>query len=337
MDTSISAARSAAMLSALMLGAAAQAQPLTENLRVTLDAASRGVWMAGANSAASAWFVGMDLHKVFSGERGDIGTLTVQPYVIRLHNMGMHPPFFDGPNDTAIEYRIFNFNYTAWGEGRTNIRVGHFEIPFGLEQVVNTNGTLRDYLHGSNLGVKADWGLTLNGDLQRAEYEVALSRGSGNDWSSRGNPYIASGRIGTPRNGRWVAGASLFQGRVSDATQPDYTTARQRAALDLQWHGPWVDLLAEVSAGNDESRSRRTALLEADLGSASGALSAFLQFVWRDAELSSAVVERGRGTNLGVLFAPDSHWSLSASWSRDRSSVSGSSPSMLAGQLRYRF
>jgi hypothetical protein len=332
------AAPIAALTGLLLASLPAMAEPLANNLRWSIDLATRSVWVSPGDAHASANFLGLDVHKIFSGEQGDLGTLLMQPYLIRLDNMAMHPPFFDGPDDTAIEYRILNFNITRWGQGRNNIRIGHFEIPFGLEQIVNTNGTLRDYLHGSNLGVKADWGVTINGELPRLEYELAVSRGSGNNWSDRGNPYIVSGRIGTARERRWVTGLSFLGGRVLDAAQPDFTMSRMRAALDVTWHGPRVDIMAEFSTGDDESRHIGTALIELNVATRDETLTGYLQLVRQSAGATALLVsEQSESLNVGTLYTPDNHWSLSAQWSRVLSSDTGPTGSMLVGQLRYRF
>lgn len=311
-------------------------EPFTDNLRVTLDAATRGVFMEDGGDAA-AHFIGLDLHKVFSGDSGDVATLTLQPYLIKLDDMTMHPPFFDGPDDTEIEYRIFNVNVTKWGRGRTNLRVGHFEVPFGLEQVINTNGTLRDYLHAANIGIKADWGVSLNGDLPQLEYEVGITRGSGNNWSSRGSPGLVAGRIGTSRARPWTVGLSLLDGEVSDATQIDFTTDRNRAGIDLQWHGARFDLLAEVATGEDESRGAHSVLAEIDTSSANGVVTGYLQWITLEHDAFGALArERTRSVNLGLLFAPNNHWAVSTQWSRVLSSTTAPESSMLVAQLRYR-
>jgi hypothetical protein len=332
-----------ALAAALVLGPAAGPavagdSTWRDNLRATLDVATRSMWMSG-DQHASAQFLGLDMHKVFTGASGDVGTLTVQPYLIHIQDVAMHPPFFDGPNDWAVEYRIVNFNYTGIGRGRTNLRIGHFEIPFGLEQIVNSNGTLRDYLHGSNIGVKADWGVSLNGDLDVLEYEVALTRGSGNGWSDRGDPQLVSGRVGTPRDRAWVAGVSILSGRVQAAAQPDYTLRRRRAALDVQLHGSRFSLMAEFAAGEDERLEVRTALLELGATTRDEALHGYVQLIDRRAERAANLTgtDHSLGANLGLAFAPDAHWQLSAQWSRDLNVPAGPRTSMFAGQLRYRF
>lgn len=159
----------------------------------------------------------------------------------------MHPPFFEDDHDQELVYRIFNFNYTALARGRFNIRVGHYEIPYGLEHVVNTNGTLRDYTPGRNLGVKADWGTGVNGGFDKFEYEIGLSRCTGNVYSSDGNPYILAGRIGTPRDENVVAGFSFMVGDVAQPGTSEKTRNRKRFGPDIQVRrGPW-SMVAEAS------------------------------------------------------------------------------------------
>ena len=176
----------------LSLGQIGQADdgpsPLTDNLRWAIDLAARPSFDDRLDEWHSAFFLGLDVHKVFGSESGDWGTLVLQPYLTRLDSP-RHPPFFESNHDWELVWRIFNFNYTGIASGRFNVRVGHMEIPFGLEQVVNTNGTLRDYQHGRNIGVKADWGVSLNGELPAWDYEFSLTRGTGNEWSSRGDPF----------------------------------------------------------------------------------------------------------------------------------------------------
>ena len=135
-----------------------------ENLRMTVDLSSR-IGLTRGGGTAYQHVIGLDSHKVISGEGGDWGTVVMQGYLTRIDNQAQHPPFFDGADDTQFVYRIVNLNLTRYGRGRFNVRVGHFEIPFGLEHVINTNGTLRDFMHGPNLGVKADWGAGVNGSF----------------------------------------------------------------------------------------------------------------------------------------------------------------------------
>jgi hypothetical protein len=286
----------------------------------------------------SAEFLGLDLHKVFSGAEGDIGTLTLQGYLMRIDNMADHPPFLEDEDDWGFEYRIFNFNYTALLPGIMNVRVGHFEIPFGLEQVINTNGTLRDYDHGRNLGLKADWGATLNGDLPLFEYEVGLSRGSGNDWEAHGNPYVFAGRIGTPREHALVVGLSGFQGDVVDESRPARTVRRKRAGFDVQAYWHRLGLMADASTGADDGREVRNLLLELDYSSPDDAWMLYTQLRRLTLERIAGTRDDASSVSLGTAFDLGRHWSISAQWTRELREIDGrSGANAFFAQLRWRY
>ena len=85
--------------------------------------------------------LGFDYHNTISSETGDIGTLVMQLYATKINNLAPHPPFFDNEDDFKLVTRIFNFNYTGLGRSFPNIKVGHIELPYGIEYRVNTNGT----------------------------------------------------------------------------------------------------------------------------------------------------------------------------------------------------
>jgi hypothetical protein len=311
---------------------------LSDNLRWTVDAAVRAIDETESGQFGHIEFLGVDLHKVFSNDKGDWGTLLFQSYLTRINNVGGHPPFFDSNYDTEIEWRIANMNFVVLDGGRLNLRVGHFEIPFGLEQIINTNGTLRDYIHGPNFGLKADWGVTANGELPAFEYELAVSRGSGNNWRNNGDPYIVSGRIGTPRDRNWWLGLSGFQGKVYDRSQADGTFKRSRVGVDGAWYWQQFGLLGEVSFGRDESRDVLNALVEADWSSRDDVWLVYLQIrrFAVDRSLSSGT-DSAIGSALGATWDPDNHWSFGLQWSRDLKTFSGApDTNVIAGQIRYR-
>ena len=308
-----------------------------ENMRFTVDLSSRASVNTATGHMSTAQFIGFDVHKVFTGEKGDWGTAVVQGYVTRIDNQKKHPAFFEGEDDWELVYRIFNFNYTALARGRFNIRVGHFEIPYGLEHLVNTNGTLRDYTHGRNIGVKADWGVGVNGEFDAFEYEIGLSRGSGNAYFSTGNPYILAGRVGTPRDKNVVAGFSFMQGDVARPGTAQKVLRRKRFGPDIQVHrGPW-SVLAEASYGEDQGNMVVNGLVELDWRSPAESWLIYTQtrffnqeFASRWDDASSAVV--------GVRFAPDNHWAFSAQLGQEISTFGASSRGGIGSfQVRYRF
>ena len=71
--------------------------------------------------------------------------------------------------------------------GRLNVRVGHLEVPFGLEPVVDSHSTLVPSMAMVNVGAMQDWGLSLNGQLNALDYEIAATTGAG--MSANANPF----------------------------------------------------------------------------------------------------------------------------------------------------
>ena len=217
------------------------------NTRWAFDASTRQIRNLDAHETSSLNTYGLDLHKVFTGADGDIGTLVFQPFVAQIKNMPMYPTYFEDGDDWDLQWRVANFNYTGFSKGGFNIRAGHFEVPFGLEQSIDTNGTLRQYSF-LDRGVKCDWGVTVNGNLSQLDYEFAFSRGSGNDYLRRDDPYILSGRVGTPGHQNTIYGLSYFYGEVLAG---DKTTKRKRLGFDIAHYVNQWELLAEVSGGEN--------------------------------------------------------------------------------------
>jgi len=323
-------------------------------LRLTVDLAGRGILSTRKGKASAVHFVGFDLYKVFSTETSDIGTLIAQGYLTKLNDVGKHPPFFEGPDDWDYVSRIFNFNYTGIADERFNIKIGHFEVPYGLEQPINTNGTLRDMTHPGNLGIKADWGFTFNGDFPDFDYEVGLSRGTGIEYYDRGNPYALAGRIGTPRDRTTIVGASFFHGKVSNSrvvglykmglADPsgvgslEGITRRTRVGLDLQhfFESEW-SLLGQVDYGRDYEQNIFNGLLEFDYEDPDERFLIFLQGTLYARRFHDGWDE-AITSNLGIRYTPDNHWAISTMYRQILTTWFGTPrDSILFLQLRYRF
>lgn len=219
----------------------------SNNLRWTIDASSQQWQVSASDGWSDLYAVGLDVHKVFTASRGDLGTLILQPYLLWLPGDGPRPPFFDG-NETALTWRIANLNWALASRGRMNFRIGHFEVPFGLEHEIDTNGTLRQYSNPSSLGFKADWGVSVNGLLEGVQYEMALTRGTGQEYHDNGNPFAVSARFGTAFDGDRSFGIALFDGRVETASG---LIERTRLGLDARAGVGPFGLLGEVAYGQD--------------------------------------------------------------------------------------
>lgn len=310
---------------------------LQNNLRFAVDLSARGIYNTETNQFSHVEALGFDMHKVFSTRSGDIGTLLLQGYLTRINNLQSHPPFFDDDDDWEFVYRIFNFNYKVLPRDALNLRVGHFEIPFGLEQVINTNGTLRDYTHAPNIGLKSDWGVSVNGSLPLVEYEISASRGTGNKWSTKGDPYIYAGRIGTHNNRNFIVGLSAMTGDVYSPTALNSVVERDRLGIDAQWYIGKFGILVEHSFGEDAGEEVKSSLLEFNLNSADALWLAYLQYV--DISRDTATGNnKNSALKIGAKWDLTKRWDLSAQLSHDLERPSASLESnIFAAQIRYRF
>ncbi len=314
-------------------GALQPAEPFGANARWSLDLSSRRVESLTGPGWSSQQVVGFDLHKVFQGDRGDIGTLVFQPYLVRLGNVQNAPFFFDQPDDWQLTWRIANFNYTGLAGGRLNFRVGHFEVPFGLEQNIDTNGTLRQYTF-SDRGIKADWGVSINGTTDHFEYEVASMRGSGNDLTDEHHPSLFAARVGTLSHRNLIAGLSWFDGEILGATG---TVERERVGLDVAWYrGQW-EMLFELSDGKDEQTvDHSTALAEVSWRNGLDALHLYAQ-LRRDIEASVAATSGTTVLAVGTNFMYRRHFDLGAQVERSVDAPAQQPRgSALKMQFRYR-
>lgn len=284
----------------------------SENSRWTVDLSTRPSYDLNGDDWSSQHVIGLDYHKVFSTERGDIGTLVFQPYWVQLHNVNSPPFIFDDGDDGELTWRIANFNYTALSRGLFNIRLGHFEVPFGLEQNLDTNGTARQYTF-SDRGIKADWGVSLNGVLPLLDYEIALTRGSGNEISDRDSPYIFAGRVGTPSTANLVVGLSWLHGDVLTAND---SVQRRRLGVDVAYYYRHWEALFEVSGGEDEGVDVANALMELSWRNSNEELHTYLQI--RQSQRDEVEGRRnGSSVTLGVNWSIFSKIDLSAQWFRE--------------------
>ena len=308
---------------------------LSANLRFAVDLSSRQIYSDATEDWHQVNFIGTDLHKVFTGDSGDIGTLTLQGYFTHIKDEEIRPGFANG--EWTYVYRIFNYNHALMSRGRMNLKIGHFEIPMGLEHSINTNGTLRDYTHGRNIGVKADWGVSLNGMLPNAEYEVSVTRGAGNNWETEGNPYIVAARVATPGHRNLVWGVSAMSGDVFVQNSGGQTVERHRIGTDVQWYVNQYGLLGEVSIGETNGESTGTVLIELNRTANSGAWMAYTQLVYSTLDPEGGSQQDASTVHLGAKWDL-TRWDLSLQISHDLDSFDGNSErNVYVAQARYRF
>lgn len=312
---------------------------LTSNLRWTIDLASRATASTSGDPVIFENFIGFDAQKVFSGPSGDWGTLTTQFYLTRIDSKPRHPYVFEDDDSWALITRITNFNYTGLSNGQFNIKVGHFEIPYGVEGAINSNGTLRQLLTVPNLGIKGDWGVTINGVLEHFRYEVSLSRGSGFEIRDDGDPFIVAGRIGTPTDTEGFVGVpdygiSFFHGKVFGPPDPP---KRTRIGLDGQWYFGPIGIMAEVSVGRDDDTEVVNALAEVNWQNPEESLVFYVQNRLLNRN-TAAGWDEAISLVEGVRFTPNNNWAFSAQFEQQLSTMGPAEKEAMGSlQLRYRF
>jgi len=304
------------------------------NTRFALDMSYRGTLPSTTGKATTVGAVGFDLHHVFSGETRDFGTLVAQGYLLRHDGAKMRPGFIEHEDDWDWTWRILSFNLTALSQGEFNIEAGHLELPFGLEQIFDTNGTIRDFRLGQNLGVKADWGAGINGVLRDVDYRVTVTRGSGVEYHRTGDPYAICGRVATPSSNRFSVGLSGFGGKVG---MPGAQVDRTRAAVDAKYDVNAFTYLGELSSGEDDGDDRTQLLLEIDWSNFDETLLIYLQDIslWNEIGATTDTYNR---LGVGFRYRPDINWDFSAEVRQDIEQFDGAERVFaVVAQVRYRF
>ena len=209
--------------------------------------------------------VGFEYFRKFSNDYGDFLTADLQ---MRLA--------YDSSEawEDAWALQIHN----AWLQYKVNssakIKAGHFDSPFGLEQVLDTHGTILQTLASQNIGFKKDWGVALEGALPHFDYSTALQLGSGMSIYRKDGSFLATTRIGTPSENNLQGGLSLMYG---EALQPkgmstfpraelvfDTTVLKKRVGLDGQYLWGQYLVKAEVAYGKDDKKDVVGHLFEID-------------------------------------------------------------------------
>ena len=89
-----------------------------------MDIIARGGYFARREQPQGLFAVGLDIHKVFSDEQGDIGTLLLQPYVVRRDNQFARPiseaVTTRNPNNVAISFRTLS-SRSRWSRVRNSV------------------------------------------------------------------------------------------------------------------------------------------------------------------------------------------------------------------------
>jgi hypothetical protein len=154
------------------------------------------------------------------------------------------------------------------------IKIGHLDVPFALNQVVDAHSTLLQTLAPDDIGFVKDWGGALESSFSKFDTSIALQLGSGMSIYRRDGSFLLSGRIGTPQGSNAQAGISFMYGKVLDTigmkTIPrndlvsNTATLKKRIGLDGQYlFGPLLTK-AEIDFGTNARTDVRGYFLEMD-------------------------------------------------------------------------
>jgi|GEM_PF-4272217 len=160
--------------------------------------------------------VGFDwLHK-YATDEGDWATAGAQfRFIVEAETDRLEPDLM-----TA-------FFQVRGDNGRANWRVGKFEIPYGLEPVLDTHGTLLQSNGHHNLGDLWSWGAELNGQLDEVDYRIAALTGDFSEMLPQASQesWLLAGRVGAPRSdGADAWGGSLAIGRTVPSMHSEHVS-----------------------------------------------------------------------------------------------------------------
>jgi len=301
----------------------------TDNFRWSIDNSARLNVNDTSNITSRNYFVGLDTHKVFSDQNRDVGYSVIQLYFTKLSNQTPFPFMFRHPDDNQIIIREAHYNFlTNRNSLMPNIRVGHFTLPFGLEDSQDTNGRLLDYGHGKNLGTKLDWGVLVNKVHKNFEYKLSYSLGGKDDPKSKEDSYIVTARISTLSHLDFNFGFSFFKASLDNKE-------RERIALDMKYHYYQWTVKNELALGSTDDNDNKYWLFELNRLNVTEQWKVYLQYVFDDVQNKN---QSDQKLIFGTRYTPDNHWDISLQLKQQIQHPENKDElELLQAQLRYRF
>ncbi len=305
----------------------------SDNLRWSLDASARLNENITAKSSSGIFALGLDTHKIFTSPTGDVGYTVGQLYYTKLSEVSPYPWLFDSKNDAKLVIREMHINYTAGSAWVPRIRLGHFTLPFGLEESIDTNGRLLDYSLGKNLGAKLDWGIGINNVVDQVEYSFSYTLGGKDEPKSIDDSYALAGRIGTLSYLDFIIGFSFFHGEINNVK-------RRRLAFDWQYYWSTWGILGEFAYGKDTAyqegwKSEKYGLLEVNSTSINSQTKMYSQYILIDKEYEKNAQQY---LNIGTNCQINNSFEISASLREQLNNPSnGNKERLFRLQFRYRY
>ncbi|MGI4790705.1 MAG: hypothetical protein ACRYFS_17890 [Janthinobacterium lividum] len=197
--------------------------PLGKELLVSgaLDIRTR---TADAGRTGGVWVntVELDLQHPISSKGQTRGNLYVQL-------IAENPPDQAHSDDVQIgeAYFIYRLPVENDFDSTAYLKVGQFQLPFGLLAVYDPHLLILQPLYSQSLGLRTDFGISVSGRVYGfLNYDLALTTGTGPNHLYANPNRVVTFRLGrtfTTRNGVVNVGGSLLQGRlpITDITADD--------------------------------------------------------------------------------------------------------------------
>lgn len=175
----------------------------------------------------------------------------------------------DRERTTRIKLVLHDFwlRFEPSGMERTSLRVGHFDIPYGINPIMAPRGGVFVMPPEiDDIGMKKDWGAVWKGPAGEYDYELALTTGSGlgmhsPHWFDDSQPaaFVTSARIGAPTYWNFQYGLSALYGKIpqlmADQRTGSRALSRWRVGIDgfykLQQHTMFMSQVGLGQNGDD--------------------------------------------------------------------------------------
>jgi hypothetical protein len=193
-------------------------------------------------------------------DRGKIGLLGID----------IHARLTDPPGETNPDV-YFADAWALFGVGgkRSQLRVGHFNIPFGMNPVMEPRGIFLMPLEALDLGFKKDWGIAWQREAGEFDVEFGGFLGNGGDLHWRQGSFLLCTRAGTPTFRDLEYGVSMLVGDIpptmGNVRLSDELIRRVRMGFDAMYmYGNYTVFKGEFAAGTDDGRTMVGALFGID-------------------------------------------------------------------------
>ncbi len=215
--------------------------------------------------------LGFELYKKFHDEYGDFLTINLQmrfafnSLLTEENNVHRYRDFSSWDDyNKVIE---FHNAYAQWKllYGKLNLKLGHYDILYGLEPNVDTHQPLVQKLVLTDLHMKKDWGIFVEGSLEDFDYGMSLTLGSGMGIHREDDSYLLSARITTPPIETYY-GISFLHGNLLNTNGTillnNNSTKVSRAVLHLKHSMGEFSINPELMFGLQEDDTVTGALFE---------------------------------------------------------------------------